>query len=450
MINQQLNKSPQGFPLPNSAPQSFTPLPIDSRKRKNKSLVAIILIIFVLIVGGVAFAIYNYFQSPEVIVQKMIANLAEIKSLDYSGDIQTEINTVDTLSINKLQPTKSDSNTKKSNFSVDFYGATDTGDFNNPKGSFSFNVNTNALGQQSFTFALEVRVIDKFLYLKVSNLPNIGLFNLSSVANKWIKMDAASLKDQYEIESAAESTNDSKTNQDLSQQQIEKIKTAIKKRKVFKITDNLQVEKINGKENYHYGFAIDNEESKNLFIDISQIIKGSTLNKKELASIEEIFNKVGLEKGEIWIGKSDLLPYKFSSTITSKKTGQSDSFEKVKVKALFNNFNKPVQVEIPSPVKTFEEILSEMSNPKSTQQTTQPAYLAEINSIVAKVGKLIPLPTDETPSLATVKDASKLKDPFYKNAMTGDIVLIYVRARKHILYRESSNKVIEVATIGLQ
>ena len=81
----------------------------------------------------------------------------------------------------------------------------------------------------------------------------------------------------------------------------------------------------------------------------------------------------------------------------------------------------------------------------------QQVSIEQTKSVVAMVGKLIALPTDETPSLATVQDKTKLKDqPFFKNAVNGDKLLIYVKAKKAILYRESNNKIIEVAPINIQ
>lgn len=81
----------------------------------------------------------------------------------------------------------------------------------------------------------------------------------------------------------------------------------------------------------------------------------------------------------------------------------------------------------------------------------QQASIDQTKSVVAMVGKLIALPTDETPSLATVQDKTKLKDqPFFKNAMNGDKLLLFIKAKKAILYRESSNKIIEVAPINIQ
>ena len=74
---------------------------------------------------------------------------------------------------------------------------------------------------------------------------------------------------------------------------------------------------------------------------------------------------------------------------------------------------------------------------------------AEVKQVIAQVGSLIILPTDEEPTLATVSDLAKLKDqPFFANAQIGDKVLIYSKARKAILYRPSTNKIIELAPLS--
>jgi hypothetical protein len=75
---------------------------------------------------------------------------------------------------------------------------------------------------------------------------------------------------------------------------------------------------------------------------------------------------------------------------------------------------------------------------------------AETDATIAKVGKLIALPTDEKPTVATVTDASKVKDqPFFQNAQNNDIVLIYTKAQKAILYRPSTNLIVEVGAVNI-
>lgn len=74
----------------------------------------------------------------------------------------------------------------------------------------------------------------------------------------------------------------------------------------------------------------------------------------------------------------------------------------------------------------------------------------EVKSLATKVGQLMVLPTDEAPNIATVVDKEKLKDqPFFKNTLNGDKILIYTKAKKAILYRPSSHKIIEFAPLAI-
>lgn len=78
----------------------------------------------------------------------------------------------------------------------------------------------------------------------------------------------------------------------------------------------------------------------------------------------------------------------------------------------------------------------------------QAAAKAAVQSTVDAVGKLVQLPANETPTLATVTDASKLKNQaFFAKAENGDKVLIYTQAKLAVLYRPSTNKVINLAPL---
>jgi CRISPR/Cas system CMR-associated protein Cmr5 small subunit len=72
----------------------------------------------------------------------------------------------------------------------------------------------------------------------------------------------------------------------------------------------------------------------------------------------------------------------------------------------------------------------------------------EIKSLTTIINKFMDLPADETPTLATVTDKEKLKDQdFFKKSENGDKILIYANAKKAILYRPSTQKVIEFAPL---
>ncbi|CAN5127232.1 hypothetical protein BH11PAT1_BH11PAT1_0210 [soil metagenome] len=68
---------------------------------------------------------------------------------------------------------------------------------------------------------------------------------------------------------------------------------------------------------------------------------------------------------------------------------------------------------------------------------------------IQKVAKLMDLP-NEQPTLAEVSDKEKLKSQsFFAHAENGDKVLIFTKAKKAILYRASTNKIIEVGPVTL-
>lgn len=72
----------------------------------------------------------------------------------------------------------------------------------------------------------------------------------------------------------------------------------------------------------------------------------------------------------------------------------------------------------------------------------------ELSGILEKVNKLMDLPQDETPTLATVLNKDELKDQdFFIKAENGDKVLVYVQNKKAVLYRPSTNKIIEVMPV---
>lgn len=74
----------------------------------------------------------------------------------------------------------------------------------------------------------------------------------------------------------------------------------------------------------------------------------------------------------------------------------------------------------------------------------------EAEELVAVVGKLILLPKDELPTVATVSDPTKLAgQAFFAKAKVGDKVLLYPNARKAYLFDPEANRVLEVAPINL-
>ncbi len=69
--------------------------------------------------------------------------------------------------------------------------------------------------------------------------------------------------------------------------------------------------------------------------------------------------------------------------------------------------------------------------------------------VIKRISRHILLPSSEQPTLATVSDASKVRNQsFFANAANGDKVLVYAQAKKAFLYRPSIDKLIEVAPLA--
>lgn len=87
--------------------------------------------------------------------------------------------------------------------------------------------------------------------------------------------------------------------------------------------------------------------------------------------------------------------------------------------------------------------------PKLWQKNTRTAEAASLLSpqeVLSEVRSIMELPTDEDPTIAAVTDLERLKnEPFFQNAQNGDRVIFFVKAKKAILYRPTSRKIIEVS-----
>jgi hypothetical protein len=92
----------------------------------------------------------------------------------------------------------------------------------------------------------------------------------------------------------------------------------------------------------------------------------------------------------------------------------------------------------------FHDQLTELKeNPAAAAQN-------ETTELINKIGRLIDLPTDEQPTIATVSEPEKLKEQaFFAKAKEGYKVIVYTKAKKAILYDPVADKIIEVAPVNV-
>lgn len=88
----------------------------------------------------------------------------------------------------------------------------------------------------------------------------------------------------------------------------------------------------------------------------------------------------------------------------------------------------------------------------STTAGQKEATKKEIDELVKKISKLIVLPTDETPTLATITDATGLakSQSFYLGSNNGDKVLIYFKAQKAYIYNPNKDILVNVGPVYIE
>ncbi|HVZ12078.1 MAG TPA: LytR C-terminal domain-containing protein [Patescibacteria group bacterium] len=88
-------------------------------------------------------------------------------------------------------------------------------------------------------------------------------------------------------------------------------------------------------------------------------------------------------------------------------------------------------------------------NKNSGDQTSQ--VTRQTQELVNRVGHLLVLPKNETPTIATVTDKTKLAgQPFFADAENGDKVLLYGQSQRAVLFRPSTNQIVNVSPLNLK
>lgn len=83
------------------------------------------------------------------------------------------------------------------------------------------------------------------------------------------------------------------------------------------------------------------------------------------------------------------------------------------------------------------------------RKNPQAATEMDNQAILKKIGAIMELPP-EKPSIATILDREKLKDQaFFQKAQNGDKVIIFEQARRVLLYRPDTGRVIDFAPLIL-
>lgn len=94
-------------------------------------------------------------------------------------------------------------------------------------------------------------------------------------------------------------------------------------------------------------------------------------------------------------------------------------------------------------IEDLPKTINSSSAANASVLTNQAQKVGQKELIIAEVGKLMRLPKNESPVIATVTDSAKIREiPFFNTAKEGQKILIYAKAQKAILYDPKIKKII--------
>lgn len=84
-----------------------------------------------------------------------------------------------------------------------------------------------------------------------------------------------------------------------------------------------------------------------------------------------------------------------------------------------------------------------------TKEQQEKIYLKEVSELTTKISKHLLLPTDEVPEIRTIQDAKAATEAqsFFVGTQNGDKVLVYVQARKAIVYSPERDIIVNVGPV---
>jgi hypothetical protein len=328
----------------------------------------IIIGLIVLLGGGGAGAYFlGFFEPrPEEVVQKMLLAVNDAKSWKISGlgnvDAEQKVETksagLAAVSGTPVFNFDEEAGVIKAKFKVPAEASSDTRDAANKKLSGVLKLfGSQETGAQA-DLGLEVRQINKALYIKLTDAPNIGFISLEPLENQWVAFDSS--EDLLGV--AGSMGEGGKENEEkkkeLTADQKEKIRQAVSTAKVLIIKDALASEKIAGRKAYHYRVAVDKVAAEKMVKEIDSIA-GLEQAQVDAQSqrLSRIYSDLPDADIEVWIDQKDFLPRKAKFVFKEETFREGGAKGTIDLTLEFSRWNEDIGIETPTDAKPFQELL---------------------------------------------------------------------------------------------
>jgi len=349
-------------------------------KHKMKSFKIIIFVLLgIIIVGGLAYAGYfgyNKFfnNTPEKVIYKSFGKMKELNT--FSFDLVTVVETpseekgLDNTSADLISSTLGlDLNSQKINLRLS--GSLDITDKENIKSKAELNLDG---GTSLGVFNLKTISDNKKIFLNINKIPTVlaAFIDIDKFKDSWIKID---------LESEQELPIDISKELETNTEDTKKIKQILEKDlyKIFEVKEDFGVESLESGKAYHYKVSFNINEIEKIVDEINNVVS----DKEKINEFKENISKdnwkeLKEENFDIWISQKNYYLVKIlndssygvgNSDVTSDVTPDTDlntdqnekkvdSEIKIKTILLLDNFNQPVELNIPQETIGIEELIS--------------------------------------------------------------------------------------------
>lgn len=347
------------------------PLPVQASTPSSKgykTLAFVLAIVGLFVIGGgaLAFVYYSQQRSPQEVMATMFHNFSEVKSMEYSGEVRVAIDPSGfstpflegAAGFFQLGDEVSEEQ-GETPVLVTFNGAIDGNDPKKPKGDFTFDLAVQIPGGERFFANFEMRILENIVYMRLADISDIGMDEVSKIKGKWLKIDPTVLAERFGITDFEEQLKSAQEQQELSDDELRRIQEEFLKRTIVEVLKET-TDAIDGGSMYHYVLKINKEELKAYLLEVNDILAKRQISKQDIADFSDAMDFIDFLTTDLWVGKADILPYRAHWGFLVKQAPNAKELAKVTAKINFKNYNKPVQIVAPPSAQPFEELLEEL------------------------------------------------------------------------------------------
>ncbi|HYE59776.1 MAG TPA: hypothetical protein VEA18_01165, partial [Candidatus Kapabacteria bacterium] len=208
--------------------------------------------------------------------------------------------------------------------------------------------------QQNISFTMETRAFNGVSYIRFTSVPKLPFLDLTPLKNQWIKADTQTLLNQMQTQNTLGLPQ---AGSSLTSEQEAAVNAAMGRAHLITLTKRMKDEYVNGVLNYHFQFTIDKLGVESFLNDLSIAMYGQPLSSEAMAQIRGMLDQLVVEKGDLWVGKKDMLPYRISMRLKGKNWAEQGITGAVNVHLSLYRYNRPVVVAVPRTSKTVEQLM---------------------------------------------------------------------------------------------